>query len=485
MLRNSIRARLVVAVLLTQIVLAVGMVSTGVIYTKRRLRASIDASLQARATSVAALVRYTEGDEYHLYFDSSLVPKPLDRNFSDLYEIHAADGALVAHSPGWPPDATTVPPGKRNPWNLWIAGVPYRAIRLSSVPVLDREENVTPSTLTVFYAVPTVKMNRELLSAAILLAVVSAGLVLFTGLIGWFAIRRSLLPLMELADNAKLVSTRDWNLRAPEIETTPSELLPLVTAMQAMLGKLEQAFRQQREFVADAAHELKTPVTILKSSLQALLQKHRSAEEYRTGIEESLDDVDRLERLIKDLLRLARAEQWSSGAMVRELAAVEVSETCERALIRLRGLAKQNQVSLQFVHNGSMFVRADAEDLELVWTNLLENAVHYSPSSGTVSIKVEAVTPDLGRVTVADQGIGIPEGELPNIFDRFYRGDPSRARDTGGFGLGLAIAKALVESYGGRMRAESTPGTGTRIFVELPIEKNVPSRTLHVEEIIG
>jgi signal transduction histidine kinase len=214
---------------------------------------------------------------------------------------------------------------------------------------------------------------------------------------------------------------------------------------------------------------LKTPLAVLKSTLQSLLQRPRSSEEYQQGLEHSLEDLQRLEQLLQWMLRLARAEQWAHGALRRDLQVIDVSATCEEAVERVRHLAAERGMTIKLAKNGQVPLRADPEDLQLVWSNLLENAVRYSPEGGQVEMKVATANGGPARVVVEDHGLGIPAEELPHIFDRFYRGDPSRNRATGGFGLGLAIAKALVEAYGGSIRAESTPGAGTRMTVELPI----------------
>lgn len=471
MLRNSIRARLIVGVLLVQFALALGVVSTGVYYTSRRLRSSLDAALQARAMSIAALVRFSEDNGNRLVFDESLAPASFNRRFKDVYELQTNNGSLIVHSRDWTPDISTKNVRNRKFWGFQLGRIPYRAVRLEDVPILDREQGTpNPGNMTVFYAVPTLEMREEVWETGIYLSCAAFGLTLLTGLVAWWAIRRSLEPLDQLAGNAARINANNWDLRVPAADSTPGELKPLIAAMKTMLGNLEQAFRQQRDFIADAAHELKTPIAIFKSSLQSLQQKQRSTEEYRRGIEESVEDIGRLERLVQQLLRLARAEQWSSGTIQRDLESIELAETCERALLRVRGLAREKGILCELKSDGALLLKADPDDFETVWANLLENAIHYSPAGSTVSITVERLSSVRCRVVVADHGPGIPKEQLARIFERFHRGDPSRARATGGVGLGLAISKALVEAYHGTISAESELGSGTHILVELPVE---------------
>ncbi len=238
--------------------------------------------------------------------------------------------------------------------------------------------------------------------------------------------------------------------------------------MTSMLGSLHAAFTQQREFLANAAHELKTPVAILKSTLQSLLQRERSAKDYRAGLEQALDDMQRLETLLHSMLRLARAEQWATASAGREMPAVDVSSTCRSAVDRLQALASERNVVLALEADGTMLVQADPDDLELVWSNLLENAIRFSPPGEKVRLCMKA-NGRRGTVEIEDRGPGIAPEELPHIFERFHRGDSSRARETGGYGLGLAISKALVEAYGGTITAENRSQNGTTMLVSLPL----------------
>jgi len=288
-------------------------------------------------------------------------------------------------------------------------------------------------------------------------------------LLALWGIRRGLMPLQELATQASLVSANQWKLQVPEEAEQTTELRPLTDSMTTMLARLERSFTQQREFLGNAAHELKTPVAVLKSTLQSLLHRPRSSEEYRLGLENALEDLERLERLLQWMLRLARAEQWAHGALRRDLPVVNLGTTCEEAMERIRPLAATRHTRMELASSGPVMFRADPEDLQLVWVNLLENAVRYSPEGASVEVTVAKNNGGPARVMFQDHGVGIAKADIPHVFERFYRGDPSRARTTGGFGLGLAIAKALVEAYGGAIAVDSEPGVGTRMTVELPV----------------
>jgi signal transduction histidine kinase len=456
---------------LSQLVLAAGLVFTGVFYMERRLQAVLDADLQARAMSIAALVRYAEDDSHNLVFEKSLVPPSLDPSHPDFYEIRK-DATVLTRSPNWPSDLTFDNTRPKTYQSLMSSGLPYRALYLKDIPILDREEAPPSSsdTLTIVYAEPTLALRKQVLASGVYIALASLILLGVTGFLALWGIRRGLLPLQHLAAEAAHISPQNWELRTPPDAQQVEELKPLTDAMSTMLDRLRQSFLQQREFLGNAAHELKTPVAILKSTLQSLLQKPRTAAEYEAGLGQALEDMERLEKLLHWMLRLARAEQWAQDAPQRDLQEINISNTCEEAIAGLRGLARSLNINLELKAESSLVCKADPEDLELVWVNLLENAIRYSPAGGTVNVKISRNN-GRGTVVVEDHGPGIPEKDLPHIFERFRRADPSRTRETGGFGLGLAIAKALVEAYGGTITPESTLGRGTRMTVTLPAEQ--------------
>jgi len=471
MAKTSIQRRLIAAILISQLVLAVGLVDVAVFVTRAQLRNAFDIALHGRVMSIAALVRYSEDDPHKLLFESDLVPPPLDKGLPDLYEVYANGHTLIARSPNWPAKQS-VPPPRGDRWiaSYVVDGLPYRALRLERIPVLDREgDTPSPDFLTVTYASPVVPVTQAVGDVLLYIAIGSFVLLAISAGISLWALRRSLRPLSALANSAVAVSPSNWNLNPPEQARDTLELEPLTQAMTSMLDGLHRAFTQQREFVANAAHELKTPVAILKSTLQSLLQRPRTSDEYRAGLEDALDDMARLETLMHSMLRLARAEQWAAGNLRRDLAPIDVGTTCQIAMERLQAVAQQRGVKIEFTANGPIRLPADADDLELVWSNLLENAIRFSPAGETVWINVRS-SGARGYVEVADKGPGIPAAQLPHIFERFHRGDASRARDTGGYGLGLAISKALVEAYGGTIEPQSRPGEGTRMVVSLPVQ---------------
>ena len=352
----------------------------------------------------------------------------------------------------------------------------YRAVVLRNVAVLDDEESVkVPARVTVVYAASLGEVRERLAQLGFSVAGTSLFLLLIASGVAAWGVRRGLEPLHGLAAQAGAISVRNWHFHPPPDATMAKELAPLAGALQTVLGRLAESFRQQRDFTSDAAHELKTSVAIVKSTLQSLLQRPRREEEYRAGLEGMLEDCGRLEDLLGRMLRLARIDQWAESGKPRDLGTTELTSTCEAAISRLQSMANSRNVSLELLNPVAVHLRADPEDLELIWVNLLENAVQHSPGGSTVAVRIQHRPQRNGGqpsacVSVEDLGPGIPPAALPHIFERFRRGDPSRARSTGGFGLGLAICKALVTAYGGQIEALNRPGSGTEVRVLLPVD---------------
>src|SRR5256884_4133396 len=252
-----------------------------------------------------------------------------------------------------------------------------------------------------------------------------AGMLLLaaTVLLALRGIRRGLRPLQNLAQEASRVSAQNWELRLPEEVSQIKELRPVTQSMKQMLERLQHSFEQQRQFLGNAAHELKTPVAVMKSTLQSLVQRPRTEDEYRTGIQQSLEDLERLEQLLQWMLRLARAEQWAHGALRRDLEVIDINATCEEAIERIRNLAQSRNTAVHLSTNGPVPFRADPEDLQLVWINLLENAVRYSPEGGSVEVAVTRNNGGAVHIIFHGNGPGNPPQQLPHNFSRFLRRD--------------------------------------------------------------
>lgn len=469
MKKLSITRRLIISVVLTQVLLTTAVVALSTYLTVRQLRSAFDSALHGRAMSVAALVRFSEDKHPELLFDARMVPPSLAHGQQDMYQIIASDGKVIARSPNWVDNVAIGADPATVYWTSRVNDQPLRIIRLKDLPVLDTEgpDKAEAATLSVLYAASMADIRQQAWAVAILTSIGSLILLGISTAASFWVVRRGLAPLSSLATCASHVNAKDWQLHAPQQAEATTELAPLVAAMNGMLATLERAFTSQSEFVTNAAHELKTPVAVLKSTLQLALQQPRTADEYRHQLQAALDDVARLEALTHSMLRLARAEQLHTRQSAETLQVLDLTETCEVTAERWRPIADAKSVQIQVESSGSPRVHGDADDLDLIWNNLIDNAIRYSPRGGDVRIRVAS---DNGhaRVDVQDQGPGIGNDELHTIFDRFRRADASRSRETGGYGLGLAIAKAMTEAYGGSITAENNSDRGSTFSIRLP-----------------
>lgn len=475
MQKFSLNRNLIVAVVSSQLLLAAGLVVVGASFSGHYIRSAFDVYIGGRARSVAALVYYRDDGVPGLLFNMDKVPPSPHHIHKDFYLVKSDRGNFEWHSAGFDPAIfDSIPSGARY-WNFRVSdGIMYRAIILRHVVILDTEkgEPLPLPTLTVIYAAPAMDIEQQVTTLAIAMGLTGVLVLIPTLLLALWSLRRALTPLTELASAAGAISIESWKFEPSEEAKSTEELGPLIRAIQTVLAELEAAFKRQREFLGDAAHELKTSLAILKSTLQSLLNRPRAQEDYKRGLVMMGEDCERLERLLNRMLQTARAEQRVASGHQAEMDPVDLASTCEQAIARLAQFAQEREIGIDFVSKGEALVRAEAGDMELIWLNLLENAVQYSPRGSTVSMKVET-RDGIAAVSVSDQGCGIDAAHLPHIFKRFYRADSSRARATGGVGLGLAITKSLVDFYQGEIHVKSDLGHGTRIEVNLPTVKQL------------
>jgi signal transduction histidine kinase len=275
-------------------------------------------------------------------------------------------------------------------------------------------------------------------------------------------------PLRELAAEAGSVSVNAWQFNPPEKARATKELAPLVEALETTLQRLERSFLQQRHFISDAAHELKTAVAVVKSSLQLLAMKQRSAAEYQAGLERCESDCNRMEEIVAKMLTLARAENNAETKPYQIATTTNISDTLRQVAGQFQSMAELRGVAVVLSTPEDIFVALAGEECTLVLSNLLLNALQHSRRNTTI-IASALRKENIVEVRVEDQGDGIDSAALPHVFERFYRGDPSRNRNTGGTGLGLSICKAIVGGAGGEIHIDSLPDIGTAVMVTLPV----------------
>ncbi len=291
----------------------------------------------------------------------------------------------------------------------------------------------------------------------------AGGAVLLLGLAGgWWMSSRVIRPIADISATAAKISHGDLAQRIPPA-ADGSELGTLVEILNSTFARLEGAFDRQRQFTSDAAHELRTPVSVLLTQIQSALNRERTPAQYRESLEACQRAAQRMRRLIEALLSMARLDAGQESFEREPLDLARVAADC----VELVGpLARERSVTVESSFAPAQ-CKGDADRLALVITNLLTNAIHHNKVGGHVHISTAngsgAVT-----LTVQDDGPGIAPEHLAHVFERFYRGDPSRTNTAGRSGLGLAISKAIVEAHGGAIKVRSQPGAGAKFTVTLP-----------------
>lgn len=267
-------------------------------------------------------------------------------------------------------------------------------------------------------------------------------------------------PVARLGESAQALAAGDLTARAPE--GGPAEFVELAATFNEMATSLERLFDARRELVAWASHDLRTPLASIQAMLEAIEDGLAAPDHYLPTIREQ---VQNLTRLVDDLFELARIDAGALTLELHEVSAVSVVESCLRGL---EAEADARRVRLQPRLGGeSLLVHCAPDKVERVLYNLLTNALHHTPSDGAVAVVLEPLANEI-QISVEDTGVGLPAHAIHRMFDRFWRGDLSRTTSNGGAGLGLAIARGLVEAQGGRIWAEARAEGGTRVSFTLP-----------------
>ena len=284
---------------------------------------------------------------------------------------------------------------------------------------------------------------------------------------GWVMAGRALKPVDRMTQAARRISGEHLAERLQETGTD-DELDRLAKTLNDMLGRLDDFLRQTRQFSADAAHELQTPLTILKGEIEVALRSPRNPGEYQKVLNSCLEEIDRISSLVEGLLLLARADR---KALRLDLKSLDLQELLEEVGEQMRLLADNHAMVLNYGLVEHVSIQGDREHIKRLLLNLIDNAIKYTPAGGqvTLSLRGDGKWAHLG---ISDTGIGLTEAEQEQIFNRFYRAAEARSQSGGGAGLGLSIVQSIAEAHGGTIQVESTPGQGSTFTVSLPVDCN-------------
>jgi len=458
--RRWLRRRLIVAVLALECVLLAAFAAAMEAYLWRSHMHAFNEMVRGRADSLLGQVHDAEDPGDNVAINAAA----LDLRTNDLWMARDDGGRILAQSAGWSGEVLKSFGSSEAPHDFRAGGKRFRGLVLHGVRQIDAEGS-NPGIarpVTIDYAAPLEPVYEAMAQATRFLAIASLAFLLLTaGGLTWL-LRRGLEPLEALSQAAAEITPRHPRFLAPPSARSTQELAVLARALESATQRLDEAFVQQQVFVNDAAHELKTAVTIIKSSLQLLTSRPRSTREYAVGLEGCMADCARMEDLVQRMLQLARFEREPG----KGVASCDVAEVARDVVTQMQRLAEVRQVGVAVDASESARTALDEDACASLLANLMLNAMQHTPPGGSVTATI--LTGAIITLEVRDTGRGIAPEDLPHLFERFWRGDSSRARNTGGAGLGLSICKAIVDSCGGEISVSSRPGEGTSVVVRLP-----------------
>ncbi|AWI08074.1 sensor histidine kinase [Ereboglobus luteus] len=296
---------------------------------------------------------------------------------------------------------------------------------------------------------------------ALSLAAIGAGVLLLGLALAWWIASRVTRPLAQVSRTAKQIATGDLSRRIP-VPKPEDELSEVASVLNETFARLEDAFARQKQFTADASHELRTPVSLILTHAQGALLREQTPAEYREALADCVSAARRMKTLIDALLDFTRFDAGAETLAREPCDLAELAGDCAKQLRPLAD-AKNQRLEMQLAPAPCL---GDSTRLAQVITNLLTNAIQHTPAGGIITLRTHR--DDSARVSISDTGEGIASEQLPRLFERFHRTDASRARATGGLGLGLAICKAIMKAHGGDITVESEIGKGTTFTATLP-----------------
>ena len=359
---------------------------------------------------------------------------------------------------GWPapPADPSRLSAKGHAATIWVRDLPLRSLR---APVRVRGDSWTvevAAPIDEYYEMLDAFGWTACLAAPLLLLLATAG--------GYWMSGRALAPVDRITRTAQSIGARNLSARLP-LGGSGDELDRLSATLNAMFERLEAAFQRITRFTADASHELRTPVAIVRTTAELALSKPRQSAEYVKALEGVLKESERASSLIEGLMELVRADAGAEGVAS---VALDLSDALREACAEIQVLADAAQLRLATDIPPEFPAHGDAAALRRLFLILLDNAVKYTPPGGEIHVSLSR-SEGAAAVEVRDTGVGIAAEDLPHIFERFYRAAQDRSRSTGGAGLGLSIAKWIAARHGGQIAVESEPGRGAAFRVLLPL----------------
>lgn len=416
---------------------------------------TLDRELAVRASSIAAVV---EADSGHWTIDpKSGLAETYAGDRSHYYVVRDPEHRVLVESPDAPrTDAGASPNG--SPREFTAGGRRWRARELAVTKPADDEEKIGPTPLLVTCGKDLEAVDLPILSLQSELWLLCPSVLVASLALGYWLATRALRPVAVITAVAAEISEKQLHRRLPVADR--DELGTLAVTLNSMFDRLESAFETRSRFTADASHELRTPLAVILGNAEFATKRERSADELEELMRDIAGAAQRMRDTVEGLLTLARGD---SRALALQRETMPLAPLVAEVVRTLAPLAQQHGVTI-VTRIGAEDVTGDRARISEALTNLVDNAIRYNRVGGSVTVSAEQAGERV-RIRVEDTGIGIPDDALPKVFDRFFRVDGARSRESGGTGLGLAIVKTIVEAHGGSISVTSRHGVGSQFVI--------------------
>jgi len=486
---RSLRSRLLLGMVAGMTLLLI--LFSGIMYFVIRdaLKKQFDASLAASARLLAAGVEMDLAKENEepkelqdqknavdIEFDLQMMPEFQRKKRPSYFQIWRQDNSVVARSPSvGQTDLLRFEGAPDKPFFLSVRlpnERPGRAVSLRFTPRIEENRKWIPSSsndymLTLVVARDASEMLAELRFVRWLLLYASLGVIVISCLVSAWIVRRSLGPLNSLGAAIAAIPEDELSRRI-EIKHLPAEIMPIKEKLNNLLARMESSFNRERQFTADVAHELRTPLAGLRTTLEVALSRQRNVQEYHAALANCLAINKNMEITVANLLALARLD---ARQITFQRVRIELAKWIDSAWNPFQTKAKKRNLAFENQLPENLTCSSDPEFLSLVLSNLLDNAVEYANDNGRIWVTGKP-TNDSVEITIANSGCPLGPENLDRIFDRFWRSDAARTQNDAKCGLGLALVHNILKALGGRTRAEIQNGNIFSITLTLPLWKN-------------
>lgn len=461
----SFRRRLLLAHL-ASIVVVLGIAAlSGYWVLSQAVHGQLDAALLALAETEASMLSTGPNQPVRVHESGPGAAPPSFQRLDRLVQIVDGRGSVLARSANLGESRLPAPLalierlGAGEPVFETLKGFGEEPVRMVSLA-----QRVGGTLRVVQVAGSLDDVNHVVESAGVLFLALGAALALAVGTAGAVLTRQAFGAINDIVQQARRIGEASLDRRLPH-PGNRDEVGRLVDTLNEMLGRLEHAFEAQRRFTADASHELRSPLSRLRTELELALRRPREPAEYVEALRSCLDDVQRLTLLVEELLVLARLD---AGQERPPTEAVQLNKLAQEVVRRLQPAAQKRDVAMVVAQSPDVEAAINQRSADLVLANLLDNAVKFSPVGGRVTVRLNKDAGEV-RLQVADTGPGLSMTEVPYLFDRFFRGSAARGSEVPGVGLGLALCDAMVRAHGGRIEAANGPQGGAVFTVWLPM----------------